>query len=70
MQITTLGNPITIIHGEADTLVPIELSEGYVSSKNGAVTFIKLLGVGHFELIDPRSSVWEIIQSELNKVKS
>ncbi len=70
MQITTLGNPITIIHGEADIRVPIELSEGYVNSKNGAVTFIKLLGVGHFELIDPRSLVWEIIQRELNKVKS
>lgn len=68
--ITTLGNPITIIHGAADTLVPIELSEGYVSSKSGAITFIKLLGIGHFELINPRSSVWEIIQSELNKVKS
>ncbi len=70
MQITTLGNPITIIHGETDTQVPIELSEGYVNSKNGAVTFIKLAGVGHFELIDPRSLVWEIIQRELNKVKS
>ncbi len=65
-QITTLGNPITIIHGAADTIVPIELSEGYVNSKSGAVvTFIKLLGIGHFELIDSRSSVWEIIQREL-----
>ncbi len=73
MQISTLGNQINIIHGDRDIRAPIELSENYVKTKelqNERIHFIKLPGIGHFELIDPRHGVWEIIQSELNKLKN
>lgn len=73
MHITTLGNQISIIHGDKDMRVPIDLSISYVAAKksqNEKIHFIALPGIGHFELIDPRHAVWEIIQSELNKFRN
>ncbi len=71
--ISTQAIPITLIHGDADLHVPIELSRGYVKSKilkGEIVNLIELAGIGHFELIDPRSSVWPVILEELAKVES
>ncbi len=68
--ISTQAIPITLIHGVADLHVPIELSRGYVKSKmlkGEIVNLIELAGIGHFELIDPRSSVWPVIFGELAK---
>lgn len=71
--ITTGAIPITIIHGDADLHVPIELSRGYVKSKKlkgEIVNLIELAQIGHFELIDPRSSVWPIILETLANVEN
>jgi len=68
--ISAQATPTTLIHGAADIHVPIELSRGYVKSKilkGEIVNLIELAGIGHFELIDPRSSVWPVILEELAK---
>ncbi len=71
--LSTFDIPVTLIHGEKDIRVPIELSEAYLLAKkveNGKVTLIKLVGTGHFELIDPRSAAWKITEKELEKLKN
>lgn len=71
--LSTFDIPVTLIHGDNDIRVPIELSEAYLQAKkveNKKITLIKLEGTGHFELIDPRSSAWKIVVAELVKFKN
>jgi acetyl esterase/lipase len=48
--------PVTLLHGMADDVVPIEVSRSY-ASRTGA-ELRELPGTGHYELIDPLSSAW------------
>jgi acetyl esterase/lipase len=43
--------PVTLIHGDADTDVPLELSQRY-QEKSGA-ELVVLPGIGHFEPVEP-----------------
>jgi acetyl esterase/lipase len=47
--------PVTLLHGDADTHVPLELSRRY-SDKSGA-ELVVLPGIGHFEPVDPGAAV-------------
>lgn len=56
-----------LIHGTLDDSVPYDLSKSYSERKKQAgetVELITLPEVGHFELVDPKSSVWNRIQEE------
>ena len=64
-----LGDPVRLpsttanvhlLHGARDTVVPIELSSNYASVHAG-VTLAEL-PCGHFELIDPRSVMFDHVQ--------
>ncbi len=57
------GMPVVVMHGEADSLVPVEMSETYAN--RGDVRLHLLLGIGHFELIDPTHAVWSGVITEL-----
>ena len=49
--------PQRLLHGAADDIVPIELSESFAkASANAQLTAFP--GAGHFELINPRSKEW------------
>ena len=53
-----LGIRQFLIHGTADTDLPLEVSERYVrraAAKGDSATLLTLPDVGHFELIDPAS---------------
>jgi acetyl esterase/lipase len=55
------GVRVRLLHGTADTAVPIEQSRTYARRAAGAgddVRLDELDGVGHFELIDPVSAAW------------
>lgn len=57
-----LGVRTVLLHGSADQQVPVELSRNYAAraaAAGEAVTFTELPGVGHYELIDPLSPVWD-----------
>lgn len=61
-----LGVRQFLLHGTADTNVPLELSERYVrraSAKGDPVTLLTLPDVGHFELADPLSHAWPTVLS-------
>ena len=65
-----LSVPQVLFHGTADIDVPIEVSQAYAKAAlaaNDPVTYIELLGVDHFEVIDPGSEAWErIIEALVN----
>jgi pimeloyl-ACP methyl ester carboxylesterase len=54
-----------VIHGTADSAVPYEIGKGYADAKQKSgekVQMITLDKIGHFEIVDPGSAVWKIIQ--------
>jgi acetyl esterase/lipase len=58
------GGRQVLLHGTADNIVPISQSESFVrraKEVGNDTTFVKLDGVGHFELIDPESSAWRTV---------
>ncbi|MYW06735.1 alpha/beta hydrolase [Streptomyces sp. SID3343] len=56
MRLAGPGVPTILLHGDADTTVPIAQSRVY--AKTSAARLRELPGVGHYELIDPLSTIW------------
>ena len=55
-----------LIHGTADDSVPYEISQSYADKKKKAgehVELITLQNIGHFEIVDPTSSVWKQVEN-------
>jgi acetyl esterase/lipase len=53
-----------LVHGTADDSVPYEISKNYADRKKNSgenVELITLPQIGHFEIVDPNSTVWEQI---------
>ena len=66
-----LGIPQVIIHGTNDDSVPIEVSQTYVNaarSVHDSITYIELVRVDHFDVIDPHTQAWAITIDELQKL--
>jgi acetyl esterase/lipase len=60
-----LGIPQVLVHGTVDPLVPEALSVEYqreAKARGDDVKFIALEGIGHFELIDPKSAAWPTVR--------
>ncbi|MFI5694042.1 alpha/beta hydrolase family protein [Kribbella sp. NPDC051586] len=63
--------PVALIHGTRDGEVPIEQSRRYRDAAANARDQVKLTelpNIGHFELIDPRSTAWATCRSEALRV--
>jgi acetyl esterase/lipase len=58
--------PVTIIHGEADDTVPLQVSRSYVNAHPGT-RLVALPEVGHFPVIDPQTKAWGSVMSELER---
>jgi pimeloyl-ACP methyl ester carboxylesterase len=58
---------VTIVHGDADEVVPISVSESYVATHPRA-RLVKLHGAGHFALIDPQTGAWPTVVAELERL--
>lgn len=51
-----------LIHGTVDSDVPYEISKRYADAKSKSgehVDLVTLPNVGHFEIVDPQSAVWD-----------
>ena len=56
MALLPLGVPQEIVHGRADRIVPVGLSEAYVAAARGkgdAARLVAVEGAGHFDVIAP-----------------
>jgi acetyl esterase/lipase len=60
-----LGVPQRIMHGTRDDIVPFEISRKYAEKAGAEAKLIPLDGAGHFELIDPRTREWAMVQEEI-----
>jgi acetyl esterase/lipase len=59
-----LGVPQLLVHGEADSVVPVSIAEGYAAAARAggdAVDLVTLPDVGHFEHLDPGSEAWQTV---------
>lgn len=60
-----------LVHGTQDDVVPISLSRAYcdLKKKRGEkVDLLEFPHAGHFELIDPRSAIWPVLQDRILKL--
>ena len=63
-----LGVPQLVVHGDADDVVPVEMSRTWAeraATTGDACELMVLRGVGHFELIDPRAPAWASVRARL-----
>jgi acetyl esterase/lipase len=61
--------PTTLIHGVLDIRVPIAFSRDYVArAASSNIKLIELESIGHFELIDPRHKVFDLILKQLAQI--
>jgi acetyl esterase/lipase len=59
--------PIAIIHGTADTRVPLTVTESYFTAHPTA-RLHRVEGAGHYDLIDPESPHWHELTAELTRL--
>jgi len=55
-----------VIHGSADDVVPSNFSRRYAEQKKKAgedANYLEIPNAGHFDLIDPRSKAWSVVES-------
>jgi acetyl esterase/lipase len=58
-----------LIHGTKDDIVPMSFSRNYVQTKSdGNVNLIEIAGADHFDLIDPRSAAWKLVEGSVMKL--
>lgn len=56
--------PVTVVHGDRDRQVPVDLNRDWVAAARAAggdVALLTLPGIEHFGVIDPRSSGWPAV---------
>ncbi len=66
-----LGVPQLIVHGDADQIVPLELSRAYAADAKMAHDKIELKvlpAIGHFEHLDPKGVAWAPVVPFLDRV--
>jgi pimeloyl-ACP methyl ester carboxylesterase len=64
IELLPTGTRQVLVHGTADTVVPVSQSENFVERAEEVGEHpipVKLDGVGHFEPIDPESHAWSAV---------
>src|SRR6266542_2664570 len=70
-ELVALGARTVLVHGEADDVVPVEMSRGYwerATAAGEAAELVTLHGAGHFELIDPRTWAYGSVRDAVKRV--
>jgi acetyl esterase/lipase len=65
IELVPLGVKVRLLHGTEDSIVPIEISNGYqkaASRVGDDARMIVLGGAGHFAAMDPRSEHWPTVE--------
>lgn len=63
-----MGMPVTIMHGSADTRIPVTVSEDFLAAARRAgdmAVLRELPGADHFSLVDPDSAAWPSVLAAL-----
>ncbi len=68
IELVPIGIPQRLLHGTADDTVPYDMSRRFTrASKNALLVTIE--GAGHFDVIDPRSRAWPVVQKNLAELE-
>lgn len=62
--------PRVLIHGTADDIVPLNVSQDYMTARSSDASLVRLIeleGADHFDVIDPRSTAWRTVLAETKK---
>jgi acetyl esterase/lipase len=65
IELTPLGVRVRLLHGTEDSVVPIEISNGYQKAASRAgddARLVVLPGADHFAAVDPRSEHWAVVE--------
>jgi acetyl esterase/lipase len=65
IELVPLGVRVRLLHGTEDSVVPIEISNGYQKAASRAgddARLVVLPGADHFAAVDPRSEHWLIVE--------
>ncbi len=68
LQQLPTGVEVLLVHGDADSRVPVQQSRDYATAALRAgdnCELIELAGIDHFALIDPRTEVWSTVAERL-----
>jgi pimeloyl-ACP methyl ester carboxylesterase len=68
-ELPSASVPVTIIHGSADEIVPVSVSE-YFQRKHTATRLEKVADAGHFAVIDPRTAAWTVVIDEIKRLSA
>ena len=63
-RLTAPRGRVRIVHGKADAIVPVEVSEAYLR-RHPRARLVAVPG-GHFAVIDPRSAAWPAVLEALD----
>jgi acetyl esterase/lipase len=64
IELLPISPPQRVLHGTADRMVPLEMSRRFAKASRNS-TLVPLAGAGHFDLIDPRSKVWPVVNKNI-----
>ena len=70
-ELLPLGLPQALIHGTADTAVPLEMALRYyeaAQAKGDPVTLLTPQDAGHFEIVDPRTPAWTQVMQVIRQL--
>ena len=71
IELVPLGVKVRLLHGTEDSVVPIEISNGYQKAAGRAgddARMIVLPGADHFAAIDPRSDHWVKVETTVRQL--
>ena len=71
IELVPIGVTVRLLHGTEDSVVPIEISNGYQKAANRArdnARLVVLPGAGHFAVINPRSKDWPVVEKNAREL--
>ena len=68
IELLPIGIPVSLIHGERDTIVPLSQSESFAAAAGCELQVVR--GGGHFDMVSPHANAFEIICQTLQRMNA
>jgi acetyl esterase/lipase len=68
IELLPIDVPVSLIHGERDTIVPLSQSESFAAAAGCELHVVR--GVGHFDMVSPHANAFEVICQTLRRMSA